>query len=187
MKETIGLGLIILLVGLLGGFGGGYFVGRLGVVEIRDTLRVEVPVQPNVAVLDTSRTIVPEIRYIPREDRRRVDSLLAFIDSLRSLAEDTTSDVVAVAVLDTTLTRVETLRDSTYAVGDTIHVEYVLPPVSLFTNLSVRPGGFVVPVDTVITREIATGSDLFHDVKVFVLGAGTAFAVVKALELLRGG
>jgi len=183
VRDSLSLGLIILLAGAVIGFGGGWWTKGCTITPHTDTVRVEIPVQPGESMLDSSSHIVPVIRYIRWEDSSRIDSLAGLLDSL--YAEFARSDVELVVVLDTTLTRYESTPETTYTLMDTLHVEYVYPPVSIFRNISLKHSPFEVRKDTVLKWDEVTGFQIFRDGKYILLGAVGTLAVIQLIDIIK--
>lgn len=183
MRDSLSLGLIILLAGVIIGFGGGWWGKGLTITPHADTVRVEIPVTPGESTLDTSAYIPPEIRYVRWEDSTRVDSLVDVITRLLSETHD--AGGLIVATLDTTLTRIEVLPDTTYVLSDTFHVEYQYPPLSRFVNISLKHSPFEVRRDTVLKWEEVTGFQIFRDGKYILAGAVATLAVIKLIEVIK--
>ena len=174
------LAVIVLLAALLG-FGGGWGARGCTITPHTDTVRVEVPVRLGDSFLGESAPVKPIIKYV--EDSSRVDSLMEVITRL--LAEASTGGTEIVAMLDTVLTRYEVLPETTYALSDTFHVEYVYPPVSIFRNITLRHSPFEVRRDTVLQWDEVTGFQIFRDGKYIVLGAVGTLAVIKLVEIIK--
>ena len=185
MRDSLSLGLIILLSGVIIGFGGGWWGKGLTIAPHADTVRVEIPVKPSESILDSSAHIEPVIKYVRWEDHRRIDSLGAYVAALLARADSEGTDFIPVAVLDTTLTRYEVTADTTYTLADTFHAEYVFPPISEFRNISLRHAPYEIRRDTVLRWEEVTGFQIFRDGKYIIIGAVATLAAIELIQLLK--
>jgi hypothetical protein len=179
--------LIVLVVG--GSIAGGWYLHKSTVKNSTDRDTVIRIVPGAISYLkDTTEAHLLRLQ-ITVSEKRRLEARRYYEGLINDLNAPDTGDgtSIPVATMDSTLMRYVGISPGIkQLVTDTVHVEYALPPINAFQNLTVRLGPTPFRVDSItVTRVETEMTSWIHDAKYLAIGAGVGAGAVLVITGAR--